>query len=288
MAKRNSAAGQLATLIMVFLGLNFLGALAFIGVLAATGSLTRENVEGIVRIVRGEGVSITRAQARQFRELLAEEEAREEARREEKGTGLVQAEALAAQENVVAMLRTEVEQMTERLQLEQQKNAELRQQIERVKREADEARERLAKAQEQRVTVRTAEKTERLSKTFAQMDAGDIATDLTAIARGDEADQEYAVQLLSLMKPNKVAEVWAEIPPGVRQPFIPLMLNEYANLEPQQVVAEWTRLGTTPRQMKEHLKSMPTTQALRVLRLLDRNTREDVWELIAPTQTAAR
>jgi Mg/Co/Ni transporter MgtE len=117
------------------------------------------------------------------------------------------------------------------------------------------------------------------------MDAGDIATDLSAIA---DAEPGYAVRLLELMPPDQVAEVLTEMPAQTRQILLPLLHNEYAGMDPEAVVNEWRRRDLIPRQMEHHLRAMGTDDALKVMRLLDRNTRENVWERIAPRRTGGR
>lgn len=87
------------------------------------------------------------------------------------------------------------------------------------------------------------------------------------------------------MQPRLVADVLTEIPAEQRQIILPLLENPYADMPPLDVVSEWKRKNFSVRQMKEYIMRMPSSQALQILRRLDRTTREDVWELISPTQT---
>jgi hypothetical protein len=44
----------------------------------------------------------------------------------------------------------------------------------------------------------------------------------------------------------------------------------------------------TPRQMAQYFRSMPPTQMLKIWRRLDRISREDVLDLMAPINTGGR
>jgi flagellar motility protein MotE (MotC chaperone) len=285
MAKSPGLPGQIGFMALAFLGLNLLGLLVLFGMLALSGRMTSETIGAMAELIRGDAVAITRAEQTRFQELKEMAEEREREERLEKGDGAVLAEAKEQDVLQIEALQRERERIQERLAAERKTVENLRQQIARIKDEAAGERKLLAEEREKRTAVRQAERTQRLMSTFKNMDAGDIATDLSAIA---DAEPGYAVRLLELMPPDQVAEVLTEMPAQTRQILLPLLHNEYAGMDPEAVVNEWRRRDLIPRQMEHHLRAMGTDDALKVMRLLDRNTRENVWERIAPRRTGGR
>lgn len=284
---RQSLAYQIWWMALTILAFNAIGVLLALGVASVTGHLDRDVFWDMIYVFRGTRVAVPYQDAKEYRALKAAAVEREEQRELEQGEGPVYADSLAAQQKVMEMMRQESDLLQGRLELERQKNVELRTTLESLKQELEEQRAILADEKEKKVIVAQAEKTQRLVKTFSNMDPGDIAVDITTLARGDEARQQYAAQLLGMMQPALVAEVLSEVPPEQRQVLLPAMDNPYASMAPEKVVSEWKRLNVSTRQMKEYIMRMPSSQALRVLRRLDRTTRDDVWELIAPIQLEA-
>ncbi|MFW5857810.1 MAG: hypothetical protein ACOCX4_08030 [Planctomycetota bacterium] len=282
---RPSMLGRLWWMLIAYFALTFLAVLVFFGLMAMTGRIGPDTLGQTLSVLRGEAETLPREEMQRYRELLEAAEERAAAEAEEIGSSLIHAEAMEARARETEMLRQEVELMQRRLEEERRKNEEMRTRIESLKEETTAQRKLLEEEKEKKVVVRQSERTQRLMDTFKNMDAADISAVLTDMAK---ADAEYVVRLFELMQPRLVAEVLTEMPNDTRQTLLPIMHNTYASMPPEQVVNEWERTDASPRQIKEYLRSMSTTQAIRVLRRLDRNTREDVWELIAPTQTEAR
>ncbi|MBN1257533.1 MAG: hypothetical protein JXA52_07490 [Planctomycetes bacterium] len=282
MAKKRSLISQLWWIGMTILGLNFLGLLIFLGTLSIGGKITPEALWQMAYIIRGESVGISVEDNRHYQKLLQREQEEAKLLQQEKGTGKLHLAAREAEVEMAELRQMEEQAIAQRLELEKESNQKLRSEIESLKQEANLALEMLDEEKQKQVVVSQAEQNQRLKKAFANMDPGDIATDLVAIANNDPG---YAVRLTELLAPGLLAEVMAEIPTETRQELLPILHNEFADMPPQQVVDTWVGKGLTPKQMRNHLDSMSTTQALQVLRLMERTTRDEVWELVAPVST---
>jgi hypothetical protein len=281
---RQSAGSGLWSIILTIAALNFIGLAAFIGGMVGFGFMSTETLQDLVKVFRGSHVALSRRDAAEFQRLLDEEAARRDELKAETGAGAVYAESLEARQRQAEMLEQEMEVMVERLGQERRKLLAIRSQIEAGKQEAAQTIDDLEALKERRTRAELSEKTQRLQKTFANMDAADIATDLEAAAAGGESGLEYAAHMLGLMKPMQVSEVLTEMAAGVRQQILPLLENPYANTPAEQVVEEW-RASDPPvsaRQIQAYFQRMPPTQVMQVWRRLDRLMRDDVLDLMAP------
>ncbi|MFH0911780.1 MAG: hypothetical protein V1918_09790 [Planctomycetota bacterium] len=269
-------------ILAVAMAVNFMLLLLAIGITSARGMIPRERWYEVFQVLTQARVALPRSDIEDLRRFREKEATEAEAERFERGAGPVPEYARKRAEEEAAMRGEEARLLGERLKLEEEKIAALRREIETVKQTAEDAISALAVEKEKATTVALAEETARLQKTFANMDAGDIATDFNVLAAGREEGLAYVAELLKLLKPTQASEILTEMTPELRQRIWPLLQNEYANLPPEKVAAEWKERGINPLQMKEYLRSMPPAQGLGVLRRLDRATREEVENLLAP------
>ncbi len=287
MAMKPAWLPHLFWILLAAFGIDFFLLLLVLGLSTATGMIPRAAWNQALQVIEGTHVALPEQDYEELERLREQEEERQEKLRRETGEGEIYGYAREREEATAKMRREEARLMLERLEIERKKLEDLRETVEAEKAQAEAARVALEQEREKAAVVEAAQPTERLKKTFASMDADDLAADLATMAAGSQANLEYAVSLLRLMKPMQVSEVLTEMPADVRQEIWPLLHNQYADMSPDKVVAEWRRRDLTPGQMKEFLRSMPPTQVVAVLRRLDRSTRQEVEELLAPLPAMA-
>jgi flagellar motility protein MotE (MotC chaperone) len=289
MAKNKGMGGFWGVIFMVC-AVNFIGLLVLIGGMAILNIVSKDTLMDMLQIFRGTHMTVTTKEYNEYVTLKEKQADKDAEFKKQMGDGLIHNRSVEEKTKHAQVRDEEARLMLDRLRLEQEKLEKLRSDIESGKKQADAAREILELEKEKKVKFELSEKTKRLQKTFSNMDAADIANDLEEMSKGGAKNEEYAAHLLSLMSPTQVSEVLTEMDPGVRQELLPLLENPYANMAPDLVVQEWKNAKpvVTPRQMAQYFRSMPPTQMLKIWRRLDRISREDVLDLMAPINTGGR
>lgn len=267
------------------LALNFLVLLIFVASQYKLGKVSKADLVNIAYVLLGRKTySMTEEEVMEYRSLLALREERHRIDALELGgleTQELSAEGLAEQ---IRLLREQHRIARDEQQQQLAGMERTRREIESLKTEAQKERERLNAVRRQRQQADLSERQQYLRDLLQAMDAEQIAAYLVNISEGRGGPSEAARILRAHLPPAMSAEVTEAMPLAVLRQILPLIENQYADMEPDAVVKLWTTRGTddykTPPEIAEYLNHMTVKQAFEIFSLLDPQTRNEVERLL--------
>lgn len=284
MAKSKRGGGAMYVFLSI-LALNFLVLLIFVASQYKLGKVSKADLVNIAYVLLGRKTySMTEEEVMEYRSLLALREERHRIDALELGgleTQELSAEGLAEQ---IRLLREQHRIARDEQQQQLAGMERTRREIESLKTEAQKERERLNAVRRQRQQADLSERQQYLRDLLQAMDAEQIAAYLVNISEGRGGPSEAARILRAHLPPAMSAEVTEAMPLAVLRQILPLIENQYADMEPDAVVKLWTTRGTddykTPPEIAEYLNHMTVKQAFEIFSLLDPQTRNEVERLL--------
>ncbi|MHC4883551.1 MAG: hypothetical protein ACYTGH_00550 [Planctomycetota bacterium] len=286
MAKNASFLSQAWWVALAILALSFGGLLATVGVLTAMGKVEKKTFLSMAEVLRGTHIALPKEDVQELIQLRKKDEERLIKATKEKGGAFIRGKSLEAEQDEIKRLREERAVLKERLQRELEDLKKLRAEVDSGMQEADKKRRQLNEARALAAKKDLAKDTQDFDRTLATIDPEIIARDMEKMILQGESNN--ASRLLKKIKPNKRAEVLGEMKEGARLVLLPLLENRYATIAPEKVVQSWLAQGMGPAEYRVFLESMPSIQAFRVWRNLDRSARNEVLELMAPVERGGR
>ncbi|MDR3077622.1 MAG: hypothetical protein LBV15_02535, partial [Planctomycetota bacterium] len=223
-------------MLLSILGLSVISLGGLVGVQLFRGELSPADLHGVMRVIGGaDRIMIPSAVYNRFLEYAKDEEA---ARAElESNRGLPRArtpEAMQAQD-LLALQREELELAKKQIEEQKAQFNSLRAELEARKRQVEALNSSLDDERKKNAMVNLADDTQKLRKTLAEMDAGNIAAFLANIIRDPSQGgaPEAARIIRQHLKADFSAEVLGEMPEPERQRVLPLLENPYAGVPPE-------------------------------------------------------
>ena len=268
-------------MLLSILGLSVISLAGLIGVQLFRGELSTGDLHGVMRVIGGaDRIMIPNPVYGRYLEYAKDEEkARAELEQNRGISGVRTPPAMRAQD-LISLQREELE--LAKRQIEEQKGqfAGLRSELEAQKRQVEALHSSLDDERKKNVQVNMDADTQKLRKTLAETDAGDIAAFLAAIVRDPSQGgaNEAARIVRQHLKADFSAEVLGEMPEPERQRVLPLLENPYAGVPPDAVVKLFADSKATPGEQMLYLLRMNPQQALGVYLRLP----PDMQEKMAP------
>ena len=268
-------------MLLTILGLSVISLGGMIGVQLFRGRVSPTELHSVMRVIGGaERIVIPNADYEAYLEYAKD---KERARRElELNRGLPETRipaALRAQETQASQ-QENLEVLNRLLDTQKQSLSGLRSEVEAQKLTVENLTRALDDEKRKNALVEKDDATAKLRKTLGEMDAGDIATFLTAVVRDPSqgGPSEAARIVRDHLKADFSAEVLGEMPVPERHRVMPLLENRFAGVPPDAVAKIFRDNKMSPGEQLVYLLQMNPQQALGVYLRLP----PDVQERVAP------
>lgn len=274
--------------LILLCAINFLALLSMIGGLYATGMVGKQTVYDLVYIFRGTHRAVATTALEDYERMRNENEVYAKMFAAEKGSGEVYSKSVESGVTEVMASQQETERgIAQRLDAHRKTIEEERARIQALMAKEQELREEIIRLKTDAVTKANAENTQIFNDITTGMDPEDVSRVVNRmfLDQGREG-AERAVQWLRNWKRKFSSDVLTEMDPAARQVAVLMLEDEFASIPPEHIALKWQSEKMPLQEMVAHLRTMPISKALKVIRKLDRNAQDDIWEYFAPLQAA--
>lgn len=266
-------------MLLSILGLSVISLGGLIGVQMYRGKLSVRDLHSIMRVIGGvDRIMIPNADYEAYVDFAKD---KEKARAElEANRGLPETRVPAAMraQEMQAMQREDLAVVNRLLETQKGALEALRSEVDAQKLQVQNLTRALNDEKTKNAIVAKDEATQKLRKTLAEMDAGNIATFLANIIRDPSqgGPVEAARIIREYLKADFTAEVLGEMPAPDRQRVIPLLENQFAGVPPEVVVKIFADRNMSPGEQLVYLMQMNPQQALGVFLRLPPASQEQI------------
>ena len=277
---------QLRNIFIVVCALNFLALMGLAGALYTGGAINRNTLFEAVYLFRGTHRAVPQEAVDDYERMRKENEQYATLFREEKGTGEIFTRARDTGQKEMLAAREETERvLLQRLEAYKKALDDERGTIETLMKKEQELRDEIVRLKTDAAQKAAARNTEVFNSVLQGMDAEDVARVLAGmVAEKDRTAADRAVQWLRSWNQKYASDVLTEMDAGAREVLVRMLEDEYADIPPENIALRWKAESMPTNEMVIHLRTMPLAKAMKVMRKLDRNVQDDLWEQFAPLQ----
>lgn len=277
-------------MLLSILGLSVISLGGLIGVQMYRGKLSARDLHSIMRVIGGvDRIMIPNADYEAYVDFAKD---KEKARAElESNRGLPETRVPAAMraQEIQTMQREDLAVVNRLLETQKSALEALRSEVDAQKLQVQNLTRALNDEKMKNAIVAKDEATQKLRKTLAEMDAGNVATFLANIIRDPSqgGPVEAARIIREYLKADYSAEVLGEMPVQERQRVIPLLENQFAGVPPEVVVKIFADQKMSPGEQLVYLMQMNPQQALGVFLRLPPAAQEQIAPQVLRMQQGA-
>ncbi len=283
MAKKKLTVSGILYIIMSVMAMNFLALAIYLIVALQLEFITPTDLEDMVWVLVGNRkYAMTKEQINEYNDLVADREQRKQNLTATEGSDDTRNASAAALNEMKKQLEERIRALRALRNQHEQRLADLRQQIETLKKDYVKEKENLQNWKIENTKASLAEKTDRMGRTLRALDPELIANYFLSIS-----PYESARAIDSYLTPDITAEVMAALPIRNQRQILPLLENKYAGMSPAAIAKAWTTPGTSdyknPEQMAEYMKKMTVSDAFTIFTMMQPRIRADLVRLLIST-----